>query len=144
MKEDQLNGWEEHFKETLNRPDSEEEDAIENTNFCIGMKKGHNIQQEMRKGFRQTEGNSTYGENKITTDMLKAEPTSSQKALEEIFNKIWDEDKVPEAWKKGVITRLPKEGNLSTCGNTGEASASYQSGEKIFCIEFCFCDLDHG
>ena len=35
--------------------------------------------------------------------MLKATPTTSAKALEELFNKVWEELKVSEAWKENIF-----------------------------------------
>ena len=38
-------------------------------------------------------------------------------ALEKLLNKCWITELVPEDWRKGVIVKLPKTGNLSECGN---------------------------
>ena len=47
--EEQLRRWAEHFKETLNRPDPEEEAIIEDTEFRIEMKRGRITQEEIRE-----------------------------------------------------------------------------------------------
>ncbi|KAM9354321.1 uncharacterized protein KZ484_012474 isoform 1-T2 [Pholidichthys leucotaenia] len=115
--EDQLSRWAEHFRETLNRPDPKEEAVIEDTGFHIEMKQGRITQQEIEEAIKQTKGNRAPGEDRITADMLKADPKASAKALTELFNKVWEEEKVPVTWKKGIIVKLPKKGDLSACGN---------------------------
>lgn len=39
--EDQLNRWAEHFEETLNRPDPDEQSIIEDIGFKMVMRRGH-------------------------------------------------------------------------------------------------------
>ena len=130
--EDQLNRWAEHFKETLNRPDPEEEAVIEDTGFYIETKRGCITQQEIQEAIRQTKGNRAPGEDRITADMLKADPATSAKTLGKLFNKVWEEEKVPETWKKGIIVKLPKKGDLSVCSNWRGINLLSTPG-KIFC-----------
>ena len=81
------------------------------------MKRGRITQQEIREAIRQTKGNRAPGEDRITADMLKADPAVSAKALDKLFNRVWEEEKVPETWRKGIIVKLPKKGDLSVCSN---------------------------
>ena len=37
--------------------------------------------------------------------------------LNELFDKIWEEEKVPNNWKRGLIIKLPKRGDLKECKN---------------------------
>ena len=34
-----------------------------------------------------------------------------------LFNKIWEEERVPTEWKEGYLIKLPKKGDLSCCSN---------------------------
>jgi hypothetical protein len=34
-----------------------------------------------------------------------------------MLEKIWNEGKVPADWKKGLIVKLPKKGNITNCNN---------------------------
>ena len=56
----------------------------------------------------------------------------SAKSLKKLFNKVWEEEKVPEAWKRVIIVKLPKRGDLSVCGNWRGINLLSVSG-KIFC-----------
>ena len=131
--EDQLSRWAEHFEETLNRQDPEEEAIIEDMDFTIEMKRGR-ITQQMVEAIEQTKGNWAPGEDRITADMLKADPSTSVKTLEKLFNKVWEEERVPDTWtKKGIIVKLPKKGDLSECGNWRGINLLSVPG-KIFCL----------
>ena len=34
-----------------------------------------------------------------------------------IFREIWESETIPEAWKTGLIVKLPKKGDLADCNN---------------------------
>ena len=34
-----------------------------------------------------------------------------------LFNIVWNSETVPDEWRKGMIVRLPKKGDLSNCNN---------------------------
>ena len=130
--EEQRERWAEHFKEILNRPDPEEEAAIEDMGFNIEMKRGRITQQEIIEAIKSTKANRAPGEDKITSDMLKADPSTSALVLADLFNQVWEEEKVPEMWKKGIIVKLPKKGDLSECNNWRGINLLSVPG-KIFC-----------
>jgi len=66
--EDQQQRWADHFQDVLNRPDTEEEAIVEDTDFHTEMKRGRN---EIEEAIRQTKGNRAPGEDMITADMFK-------------------------------------------------------------------------
>ena len=43
--------------------------------------------------------------------------TETPQILTEIFRDIWENEKIPEIWKTGLIVKLPKKGDLGDCGN---------------------------
>ena len=49
--------------------------------------------------------------------MLKHGKDTITGQLVVLFNSIWQEQDVPAAWRKGIIVKLPKKGNLSDCNN---------------------------
>jgi hypothetical protein len=34
-----------------------------------------------------------------------------------LFEKIWQEEKVPKEWKEGIIVKIPKKGDTTNCSN---------------------------
>ena len=57
------------------------------------------------------------GIDQITAELLKADTESTCVELECLFVLIWQEEKMPEQWKHGLICWVPKKGNLQQCGN---------------------------
>ena len=49
--------------------------------------------------------------------MLKAIGEIGLAKLTAILNSVWQSEKVLNDWKRGVIVRIPKKGNLSKCSN---------------------------
>ena len=49
--------------------------------------------------------------------MLKADPKLGAQTLAGNLNKVWNEEKVPDSWKRGIIIKLPKKGDLNVCEN---------------------------
>ena len=67
------------------------------------------------------------GIDAIHAEMLKADLTTSTRALTNLFKNIWEREKIPEDWAK-----LPKKGNLQNCDNwRGITLLSIPS--KVFC-----------
>ncbi|GFS19816.1 endonuclease-reverse transcriptase [Elysia marginata] len=82
------------------------------------MKKGPITCLEIEKAIAKSKSNRAPCEDRITADMLEADPSMSAKCLVGLFNKVWTEEKVPDAWKKGILI-LKKE--IYPSVTTGEA-----------------------
>ena len=86
--EDQHNRWAEHFREILNRPDPAEEATIKDTGFHIEMKCRGITKEEIEEAIRRMKGNRAPGEDRITADMLKANPIIRVRTLRKVFNQV--------------------------------------------------------
>ena len=49
--------------------------------------------------------------------MLKCSENDAVKQLHLLFNSIWKDQCVPEDWKKSLIVKVPKKGDLTECDN---------------------------
>ena len=49
----------------------------------------------------------------ITPYLLKSDIEASTNKLHSIISDIWNQIKIPCDWKKGLIVKLPKKGNLA-------------------------------
>ena len=114
---EQLKRWAEYFEETLNRPDPEETANFTDVNIHFEMPRGPILEQEITEAIKKTKSNRAPGEDRITAEMLKADPKLGAQTLAGIFNKVWNEEKVPDSWKRGIIIKLPKKGDLNVCEN---------------------------
>ena len=112
--------WQEHFTEVLNRPVPEvatvvEEPDVVNNSIDIGdleIRKG-----EIRSALGDMKSEKAPGIDSITADLLRADTDTTVQVLHELFNKIWEEESVPEDWLRGLIIKLPKKGDLTSCEN---------------------------
>lgn len=130
--EDQLARWAEHFQSVLNRPDPVTQAVFQGGVRELEMKKGPITCPEIVKAIRETKGNRASGEDRITSDMMKADPDTSAMCLVGLFNAVWSKEEVPEDWQKGIIIKLPKKGDLSECGNWRGINLLSVPG-KVFC-----------
>ena len=130
--EDQLARWAEHFQGVLNRPDPVMPAEIQGSTREFEMKRGPILCHEIQTAIRETKGNRAPGEDRITSDMLKADPATSAKCLVGLFNRVWTKEEVPDDWQKGIIIKLPKKGDLSECGNWRGINLLSVPG-KVFC-----------
>jgi hypothetical protein len=53
----------------------------------------------------------------ITAEILKTDMETTVKELHTLFNTIWTTAKTPNDWRRGLIIKLAKKGNLTICGN---------------------------
>ena len=130
--EEQRARWAEHFKTVLNHPEPETQAEVQETANEFEMKQQPITCTEIEEAIKETKGNRAPGEDLVTADMLKADSAMSAKCLVELFNKVWTEEEVPDAWKRGIIIKLPKKGDLKECGNWRGINLLSVPG-KIFC-----------
>ena len=65
-------------------------------------------------------------------EMLNPEEQDIPQLLQHILQDVWDNEVIPDAWKRGTIIKLPKKGNQSECSNwSGITHLSIIS--KVFC-----------
>ena len=57
--------------------------------------------------------------------------TTSADILHTLFTKIWNEDDIPGGWKKGILIKLPKKGDLGNCNNYRGITLLSIPGKKV-------------
>ena len=60
---------------------------------------------------------ASAGPDHIPPEAIKADMTTSVDILHTLFTKIWNEEDIPGDWKKGILIKLPKKGDLGNCNN---------------------------
>ena len=110
--------WLEHFGEVLNRPDQIEpaeiltEGAVE-----IEIETGPPTKDEIRRALKEMKNGKAPGVDNITAEILKTDTETTVKELYALFNVVWFTGKAPKDWRRGLIIKLAKKGDLSNCGN---------------------------
>ena len=55
--------------------------------------------------------------DEIPVEALKVDPEMLAEMLYGLFEKIWQEEKIPSEWKEGLLIKIPKKGDLGLCSN---------------------------
>ena len=72
---------------------------------------------EVKATIKMMKTGKAGGADGVTAEILKAEETETPRLLMGIFREIWESETIPEAWKTGLIVKLPKKGDLADCSN---------------------------
>ena len=58
------------------------------------------------------------GYDSITADLLRVDTDTTVQVLHELFNKMWQEESIPENWLRGAYHQgFPRKGDLMSCEN---------------------------
>ena len=112
-----LSCWKEHFENNLNSPEPEQVVEIplaaENLEICIDPP----TMEEVKAAIKAMKSGKACGADGVTAEIVKAEETETPRLLMCICREIWEGETIPEAWKTGLIVKLPKKGDLGSCDN---------------------------
>ena len=125
--------WKEHFESILNRPEPEQvaeiPPAVEDLDICIDPP----TMEEVKAAIKAMKSGKAGGADGVTAEMLKAEEAETPRLLMCIFREIWESETIAEAWKTGLIVKLPKKGDLVDCNNwRGVTSTLFPITSKVF------------
>ena len=110
--------WKQHFEEVLNRPAPVQTPEINvNVPEDEDIESGFVTKEEIKAAIRATQNGKSAGVDEVVVELLKSDLETAAKVLEKLYQRVWNEEEVPEDWKKGLIVKLPKKGNLTECGN---------------------------
>lgn len=110
--DDVLKRWKEHFEGHLNTqfPHVEtalediQENQVENNNEYI-------TREEVVNAINKMKIRKSPGIDNITAEMLKTGGEPMVEMLLRIFNRVWEEERVPSDWAKMLVTPIHKKGN---------------------------------
>jgi len=112
--EEQIARWREHFQEVLNRPPPENPPELEPGNqLDINMELIS--KQEIRKALKNLKTGKAAGADNIPPEVLKEGGPALIDRLHKLLNLVWTSGELPADWKKGLLVKLPKSGDLSQC-----------------------------
>ena len=114
--------WTEYFKEVLNREDPinpiTEEEEVELKDMIEEIDTQEPTPGEVREVIKGLQNGKAPGIDSITAELLKADIEFSTQKVHQLLQKIWQQEKIPMNWKKGLIIKLAKKGNLKDCKNS--------------------------
>ena len=114
--------WTEHFREVLNGAEPEnpitEEEECKFNNEIEEITTDEPTLGEVREAIKRLQNGKAPGIDTITAELLKADIEFSAKKVHQLLGKIWKHEQIPEKWKKGLIIKIAKKGNLKECKNS--------------------------
>ena len=109
--------WREHFQTVLNRPAPDEQDNIPEAETDLDIDTSDIRVEEVTKAIKRLKNNKTPGMDGIAAEMIKAEEIVTPIMFTRLFKSIWTHSWNPHDWKKDMMIRIPKKGDLRECGN---------------------------
>ncbi|VDP71857.1 unnamed protein product [Schistosoma curassoni] len=111
--------WEtvEHLEELLSRPAQLNPPDIEAAPTDFPIDATPPTPEEMRMTIRQINNGKRVGLDILPAKALKSDIEANAKMFHVLFRNIWEEQQMPTYWKEGHLTKIPKKGDLSKCGN---------------------------
>ena len=129
--EEEMHQWREHFQtvlnheEPLNPPEVEPKDEL-------NIRRGRIRHIEIKNAKKKLKNGKAAGCDNIPPETIKAGGEMSEEILLDLCNRIWSEEKVPEEWKKSLLIKLPKKGDVSYCKNW-RGIMLLNMASKVFC-----------
>ena len=110
--------WKECFVELLNRPHPESEaEVISDMEVIEEIPLGPITKAEIRSAITSMKAGKAPGVDCLTVELLKADITKTIDVLHDLFCEIWVSETVPTDWRRGLLVKIAKKGDLTKCGN---------------------------
>ena len=106
--------WKEHFQETLNRPSPQDPQQLE-ASPPLNIDTGEITRAEIREALKSLKNGKAAGVDNIPAEALKEGGDVIVESLHQLLNLVRTEEEIPNDWKKGLLVKLPKSGDLSKC-----------------------------
>ena len=94
----------------INEEDCEQQDIAD-------IDTGPVSKAEIRRAIKSLKNSKAPGEDMITAELLKADLEFTTDRVKKLIDTIWSLEKVPHKWKRGLIIKILKKGNLRECMN---------------------------
>ncbi|XP_076109528.1 uncharacterized protein LOC143078552 [Mytilus galloprovincialis] len=109
--------WVEHFMAALNRqkPINEFQGAPKLEELDISTDPPS--KEEITKAIKSMKSGKAAVIDGLQAELLTAGINTETTILHDLFKDIWEENKIPEDWAKGLIVKLTKKGALGNCDN---------------------------
>ena len=129
--EEEMHRWREHVQtvlnheEPLNPPEMKPSDEL-------NIRTGRITRIEIKNAIKKLKNGKVAGGDNIPPEAIKAGGNTSEEVLLNLCNRIWSEEKIPEEWRKGLLIKLPKKGDLS-CFKNWRGIMLLNMASKLIC-----------
>ena len=121
-KMDKLKRWKDYFSGLLNKTltDPEKRERLRNTNIQhppMALSEEPPSREEIDLAISKMKKYKAPGPDNIQAELIRYGGVTLLDELVHLYQRIWEEEKIPDEWRKGIITIVPKAGDLSVCSN---------------------------
>jgi hypothetical protein len=112
--------WREYFVEVLSRGDVEEIEIEDEAMVEYSDDELYSeipTKEEIREALKQTKYGKAPGAGNIVPELILVDPDITVELLHPLFKKICETESMPLDWRKGLLVKLPKKGDVTTCNN---------------------------
>ncbi|XP_076436215.1 uncharacterized protein LOC143275822 [Babylonia areolata] len=110
--------WEDYFKDLLNPSGVQAQDTQSRfTPSHPDHSEPTILESEVRKAVRTSPKGKAAGDDGITTEAILACGETGIQWLTTIFQKAWEERKVPEDWQNAIVVPIWKKGSKKGCSS---------------------------
>ena len=81
----------------------------------LNIDTGEITRVEIREALKSLKNGKAAGVDNIPAEALKEGGDVIVESLHQLLNLVWTEEEIPNDWKKGLLVKLPKSGDLSKC-----------------------------
>ncbi|XP_062604831.1 uncharacterized protein LOC134266630, partial [Saccostrea cucullata] len=103
--------------EFLNGPSPDEAVVVPEATEDLDIDTDPPTKEEIMNVVKTLKNGKSPGHDNLDAELFKADPGIAATILQPLFTTVWDGEKVPDDWCKGVIVKIPKKGALSDCNN---------------------------
>ena len=114
---EQMERWNEYFVNVLNRPEPDQPVIVEPAGVDLNIKIDNIKKYEVKKAIKSLKNGKSAGIDEIPPEVFKSGGNDIIEYMYKLLNKIWQEEKIPTEWLKGLLVKLPKKGDLGLCEN---------------------------
>ncbi|KAI5712725.1 hypothetical protein M8J75_010736 [Diaphorina citri] len=111
---EQMKRWREYFEDLLNQPNTPPEDPSEDTferesreveTADINIRDSPPSKSEIIKAIKELKNGKAPGIDNLPPEIFKQTPDITANILHPLFLQIWEKEKIPGDWKKGLLKR---------------------------------------
>ena len=73
--------------------------------------------QEVKEAFQRTKPGESAGIDDVCPELLRTDMEDTASRLTKCYNRLWETERWPKMWKKGLVVKIFKKGDLSECNN---------------------------
>ena len=73
--------------------------------------------QEVKNAFERTKPGKAAGVDDVCPELLRTDMEDTASRLTKCYNRLWETERWSKVWKKGLVVKVFKKGDLCECNN---------------------------